>query len=50
MDDLPIIELRTRVSAAKEGDNMNNQIQGLGEFFSFVWWKERGRVTVHPSD
>src|ERR1700729_2559443 len=25
----PIIELRTRVSAAKEGDNMNYQIQGL---------------------
>jgi hypothetical protein len=29
IDDLPIIELRTRVSAAKEGDNMNYQIQGL---------------------
>jgi hypothetical protein len=29
IDDLPIIELRTRVSAAKEEDNMNYQIQRL---------------------
>jgi hypothetical protein len=28
IDDLPIIELRTRISAAKEGDNTNYQIQG----------------------
>jgi hypothetical protein len=29
IDGLPIIELRTRVSAAEEGENMNYQIQGL---------------------
>src|ERR1700692_747307 len=29
MDDLPIIELRTRISADKEGDNTNYQIRGL---------------------